>query len=97
MLTFAEANPQSSDPRVHCPEERSKANEVENYQCTSVPMGIRLKLFRTILSVNQLCIYGAVSDMCEECDTSHDRTWRLVVARQSNPSFVPSVMKTHVP
>ena len=28
-----------------CPEERSKAKEVENYQYTSVPMGIRLKLF----------------------------------------------------
>ena len=23
--------------------------------------------FRTIISVNQLCIYGAVSDLCEEC------------------------------
>ena len=35
--------------------------------------------------------------MCEECDTCHDRTGRLVVARQSNPLFVPSVMKTHIP
>ena len=34
--------------------------------------------------------------MCEECDTCHDRTGRLVVARQSNPLFVPSVMKTHI-
>ena len=31
---------------------------------------------RTIMSVNQLSIYGAVSDMCEECDTCHDRTGR---------------------
>ena len=54
-------------------------------------------VFRTILSVNQLSIYGAVSDMCEECDTCHDRTGRPVVARQSNPLFVPSVMKTHIP
>ena len=52
---------------------------------------------RTIISVNQLSIYGAVSDMCEECDTCHDRTGRLVVAGQSNPLFVPSVMKTHIP
>ena len=57
-------------------------------------MEIRLKLF---LSVNQLSIYGAVSDMCEECDICPDRTGRLVVARQSNPLFVPSVMKTHIP
>ena len=54
-------------------------------------------VFRTIISVNQLSIYGAVSDLCEECNTSHDRTGRPVVAGQSNPLFVPSVMKTHIP
>ena len=54
-------------------------------------------VFRTIISVDQLSIYGAVSDMCEECGTCHDRTGRPVVARQSNPLFVPSVMKTHIP
>ena len=53
-------------------------------------------VFRTIISVNQLSIYGAVSDMCEEY-TCHDRTGRHVVAGQSNPLFVPSVMKTHIP
>ena len=45
----------------------------------------------------QLSLYGAVSDMCEECDTCHDRTGRPVVAGQSNPLFVPSVMKSHIP
>ena len=34
--------------------------------------------------------------MCEEYNTCHDRTGRLVVAGQSNPLFVPSVMKTHI-
>ena len=52
---------------------------------------------RTIISVSQLSIYGAVADMCEECDTCHDKTGRLVVEGQSNPLFVPSVMKTHIP
>ena len=33
------ADTQFSGPRVHCPEKRSKAKEVENYQDTSVPMG----------------------------------------------------------
>ena len=42
---------------------RSKAKEVETHRYSSVPMGIRLKLFRTIISVNQLSIYGAVQ-MC---------------------------------
>ena len=31
-------------------------------------------VFPTIVSVNQLSIYGAVSDMCEECKTCHVRT-----------------------
>ena len=53
-------------------------------------------VFRTILSVNQLSIYGAVSDLCEECKTCHVRTGRPVVAGLSNPLFVPSVMKTHI-
>ena len=54
-------------------------------------------VFRTIISVKQLSIYGAVSELCEECKTCHVRTGRLVVAGQSNPLFVPSVMKTHIP
>ena len=53
-------------------------------------------IFRTIFSVNQLSLYGAVAEMCEECDSCHDRTGRLVVEGQSNPLFVPSVIKdTH--
>ena len=94
------ADTQSSDPRVHCPEERSKAEVVENYQYTSVPMVIRLKLFfRTIISVHQLSIYGAVSDLCEEYKSCHVRTGRLVLAGQSDPLFVPtsSLMKTPTP
>ena len=54
-------------------------------------------VLRTIISVNQLCIHGAVSDLCEECKTCHDRTGRPVVAGQSNPLFGPSVMKTYIP
>ena len=51
-------------------------------------------VFRTI-SVNQLSIYGAVAEMCEECKTCHVGTGRPVLAGQSDPLFVPSVMKTH--
>ena len=55
--------------------------------------------FRTIISVNQLSICGAVSDLCEECKTCHVRTERRVVAGQSDPLFVPtsSLMKTSTP
>ena len=53
-------------------------------------------VFRTITSVNQLSLYGAVSEMCEEYESFHDRTGKPVVG-QSSSSFVPSVIKTNVP
>ena len=31
-------------------------------------------VFRTIISVNQLSLYGAVAEMCEEYESCHDRT-----------------------
>ena len=44
--------------------------------------GKRLKtVLRTITSVNQLCLYGAVAEMCEEYESCHDRTWKPVVGR----------------
>ena len=56
-------------------------------------------VFRTIISVNQLSIYGGVSDLCEEYKACHVRTERLVLAGQSNPLFVPTslLMKTRTP
>ena len=40
-------------------------------------------VFRTIISVNQLSLYGAVAELCEECDSYHDKTGRLFVEAQS--------------
>ena len=54
-------------------------------------------VIRTIISVNQLSLYGAVAEMCEEYETFHDRTGQPVVGGQSSSSFVPSVIKTEVP
>ena len=51
-------------------------------------------VFRTIIYVNQLSIYGAVAEMCEECDSCHDRTEKPVVGGQSSSSFVLSAIKT---
>ena len=53
-------------------------------------------VFRTIISVNQLTLYGAVAELCEEYETFHDRTKQPVVGGQSSSSFVPSVIKTDV-
>ena len=36
-------------------------------------------VFRTIISVNQLSMYGAVSDLCEEYEACHVRTVRPVM------------------
>ena len=56
-------------------------------------------VFGTIISVNRLSIYGAVSDLCEEYKACHVRTGRPVVAGQSDPLFVPTslLMKTPTP
>ena len=43
-------------------------------------------VFRTIISVNQLSIYGAVPDMCEEYGTCQARKERSVLAGQSDPA-----------
>ena len=53
-------------------------------------------VFCTITSVNQLSLYGAVAEMCEEYESCHDRTGRPVVGGQSSSSFVPNVIKTNV-
>ena len=71
---------------------------VENCRYASVPMGDTIEtVFRTILSVNQLSIYWAVAELCEEYELCHDRTERPVVKGQSSSSFVPSVIKTYIP
>ena len=85
-------------PRVHSPEERSNAKEVENYEYTSAQIVKRLKQFFAQF-VLLISIYGAVSDVCEDYKACHVRTGRPVVAGQSNPLFVPtsSLMKTPTP
>ena len=59
----------------------------------------RLKLFSHNFSVFQLSVYGAVSDLCEECKSFHVRTRRPVLVGQSDPLLVPksSLMKTPTP
>ena len=54
-------------------------------------------VLRIIISVNQLSLYGAVAEMCEEYETLHDRTRQPVVGEKSSSSFVPNVIKTDVP
>ena len=56
-------------------------------------------VFHTIISVNQLSVHGAVLDLCDEYQSCHVRTGRLVLAEQSDPLFEPAslLMKTPTP
>ena len=51
-------------------------------------------IFRIIVSANQLSLYGAIAEMCEEYESLHERTVRPVVMGQS---IVLSAIKTEVP
>ena len=43
-------------------------------------------IFRIIVSANHLSLYGAIAEICEECETLHGRTGRPVVMGQSSSS-----------
>ena len=62
-------------------------------------MALQGLLFRTLISVNQLSIYGAIPDLCDEYRTCQTRTVRPVLAEQSDPLFEPAslLMKTPTP
>ena len=53
-------------------------------------------VFRIIVSANQLSLYEAVAEMCEDYESFHDRTVKPVVMGQSSSSLVLSVIKTEV-
>ena len=55
------------------------------------------RVVRVRVAVNQLSLYGAVAEMCEEYETFHDRTEQPVVGGKLSSSFMPSVIKTEVP
>ena len=48
-------------------------------------------VFRTTVSVNQLSLYGAVAEMCEEYESYHNKTVKSVVEEEFDPLFVPNV------
>ena len=53
-------------------------------------------IFRIIVSANQLSLYGAIAETCEDYETLHEMTMRPVVMGQSSSSLVLSVIKTEV-
>ena len=85
------ADTQFSEPRVQCPEERSKVKEVDNYQYTIAPMGERLKLFSLIcfcqsaqhLRSSLRFVWRIQSLPCKNGETCIGRTiWPIVCANK---------------
>ena len=71
---------------------------MDNFLYTSVPMENTIEtVFRTIISANQLSIYGAVSDLCDEYSACQARTERPVLAGQSDPLFEPASLLITTP
>ena len=67
--------------RLHCPEDSWKVKEKGRCPYTSVLIKIQLiqTIYRIILSVNQLSIYGAVAAICDEYEGHQDSTGQPVV------------------
>ena len=97
MLTFAESTDpvfRSTSPLSRGVLKSKGGGKLSIHYCAD--SGTIETVFRTIISVNQLSLYGAVAEKCEECESCPDKTGRLVMRGQSSPSFVPSVMKTNI-
>ena len=88
---------QSSDPRVHFSRGTLKSKGDGKLSIHFRADGDTIEtVFRTVISVNQLSINAAVSDLCDEYRICQARTGRLVLAEQSDPLFEPAslLMKT---
>ena len=70
---------------------------MENCRYTMQPIWKRLRLFfRIIVSANQLSLYGAVAELCEDYETLRDRSGQPVVKGESSSLLTLSVMKTEM-
>ena len=78
--------------RLHCPGVLSKARREENCLYTSPQINT---IYRIILSVNQLGIYGAVAAVCEDFEEHQDRTGEHVILM--GQSIVLGEVKAEVP
>ena len=95
LLEFAESGCpifRAATPLSRCPL-RSKRHGKLSIHFAAVQETIDT-IFRIIVSANQLSLYGAVAEMCEEYETLHDRSGRpdMVMGQ----SIVLSAIKTEV-
>ena len=80
LLEFAESRCQFSVQQLHFPGVSSKAKDTENCLFRfAADHGTIETFFRIIVFANQLSLYGAVANMCEEFETHQDRSGQLDV------------------
>ena len=95
LLEFAE-NILFSVHRHHCPGVSSKAKDTEKLSIHFTADYSTIEtIFRIIVSANQLSLYGAVANMCEEFETHQDRSGEHDVLM--GQSIVLSEIKAEVP
>ena len=96
LLEFVESGHPISVQQLHCPGVFSRAKDTENCLFILLPLRKQLRLFfRTIVFVNQLSLYGAVANMCEEFESHQDRSGQLDVLM--GQSMVLSEIKAEIP
>ena len=89
------ADVQFSVLRLHYPEVNSKAKDMEKLSIHDAADQETIEtIFRIIVSANQLSLYGAVAEICEEYESLHERTVRLDMVM--GQSIVLSAIKTEV-
>ena len=86
---------QFSVQQLHRPGVSSQAKDTENCRYIVLQIKKQLRFFRIIVFANQLSLHGAVAEICEECESLHDRSWRPDTVM--GQSIVLSVIKTEVP
>ena len=85
-----------SEQQLHYPGVFSRAKDTENCRFKLLPLRTQLRLsFRIIVSANQLSLYGPVAEMCEECESLHDRSGRPDAVM--GHSIVTNEIKIEVP
>ena len=89
------ADVQFSVLQVHCPKRLKSKGHGKLSMHYSADLETNETVFRTIISANQLSLYGAVAEMCEECESLHDRSGQP--DKVMGQSIVLSEIKTEVP
>ena len=96
LLEFAESGCPIFLHQLHCPGVSSKAKDTENCRYILLPYQETIEtMFPIIVFANQLSLYGAVANICEEYESLHDRSGQL--DKVMGQSIVLSEIQTEVP